>query len=353
LAKLTLIDDEDWRVNMENLTAIVILNFNGQKYLDQFLPLVIRYQESAELYVADNGSTDNSLAFLRENYPQIKIIAIPQNKGFSTGYNIALGQIKAKYYVLLNSDIELTEGWLKPMLDWMEKNPKTAACQPKIKAYKRKNFFEHAGAAGGFIDFLGYPFCRGRIFEGIEEDYNQYQTSSEIFWATGACMLIRADLYHQLGGLDDDFFAHMEEIDLCWRLKRRGHQIFYIQESTVYHVGGGTLSYQSPFKVFLNFRNNLALLTKNLPKSRLYQVLLIKLMLDLLAFTFFLIKGHPSSAWAVLKAYFSFYSRFNHWYKKRDNGPYLKKLSGVLQQSVVYQHFIKGKKTFKELEKWF
>lgn len=338
---------------MENLTAIVILNFNGQKYLEQFLPSVIQYRESAEIYVADNGSSDDSLLFLKENYPQIKVIVIPKNEGFSKGYNLVLKQIKAKYYVLLNSDIELTEGWLRPMLDLMEKNPNVAACQPKIKAFKRKNFFEHAGAAGGFIDFLGYPFCRGRVFENIEEDKNQYSNSSEIFWATGACLLIRAELYHQLGGLDDDFFAHMEEIDLCWRLKRRGYQLYYVAESMVYHVGGGTLSYQSPFKVFLNFRNNLALLMKNLPPNRLWITLGAKLGLDLLAFGFFLAKGHPNSAWSVLKAYFSFYSRFYYWYKKRDGGPYPKKLSGVLSQSIVYQYFIKRKKTFKEVENKF
>lgn len=245
-------------------TAVVILNWNGRKFLKKFLPDVIKFsKKDAEVIVADNASTDDSVAVLKADFPEIRIIENKSNGGFAKGYNQALKLIDAEYYILLNSDIEVTENWINPVIELMESDKNIAACQPKIRSYHEKEKFEYAGAAGGFIDKFGYPFCRGRIFQSLEEDKGQYDDTVEIFWATGAALFIRAELYHKLGGMDDDFFAHMEEIDLCWRLKNEGYKIMYCPKSTVYHVGGGTLPTSSSWKTYLNFRNNFFLIYKN------------------------------------------------------------------------------------------
>jgi GT2 family glycosyltransferase len=333
--------------------AIVILNYNGRNYLEKFLPSVSNYSENYPIIVADNHSVDDSIGFLKTNYPQIQLIQLPQNEGFSQGYNLALRQVQAKYYLLLNSDVEVTENWLLPMVKFMNEHAEAGACQPKIKSYRQKNLFEHAGAGGGFIDKFGYPFCRGRIFQALEEDKGQYNDIREIFWATGACMLIRADLFHQVGGLEADFFAHMEEIDLCWRLKNLGYKIYYVGKSEVYHVGGGTLSQESPFKTYLNFRNNLAMLYKNLPAHRLYKVLIIKLLLDFIAIFFFLSHGYLKNSWSVIRAYLSFYRRIGVWQKRRKQIQRKEaKLSGMLQTSLVFQHFLFKKNEFSQIQEW-
>nr|MBP8033086.1 glycosyltransferase family 2 protein [Bacteroidia bacterium] len=243
--------------------AVVILNWNGKPFLEKFLPTVLQYSSGAQIIVADNQSSDDSVAFLKTQFPQVSVILNPSNDGFATGYNLALKQVKAEYYVLLNSDVEVTENWLQPIIKLMDENLKVAACQPKILDYNHPSKFEYAGAAGGFIDKYGYPFCRGRIFNVLEEDKAQYDTAKEVFWATGACMFVRAEAFWKVGGFDDDYFAHMEEIDVCWRMKNIGYQIYVEPSSKVYHVGGGTLNKLSPRKTFLNFRNNLTTLTKN------------------------------------------------------------------------------------------
>ncbi|MBP6260021.1 MAG: glycosyltransferase family 2 protein, partial [Paludibacter sp.] len=250
-------------------TAVVILNWNGEKFLNQFLPVLLRNTQlpGVDIYVADNASTDNSLSLIEEQFPTVKTLLLDKNYGFAGGYNKALAQINADYFVLLNSDVEVTENWLQPLLNYMNENADVAACQPKIKSFYNRDYFEHAGASGGFIDYLGFPFCRGRVVGTAEMDRGQYDTVIDVFWATGACLLIRSELYNQVGGLDDEFFAHMEEIDLCWRLKGQGFRIVCIPQSEVYHVGGGTLQVEHPHKTYLNFRNNLLMLYKNLPQK--------------------------------------------------------------------------------------
>ena len=246
--------------------AIVILNWNGRHFLEKFLPGVAQHsRDLARIVVADNASTDDSLAYLKANFPEVDIIRLDQNYGFTGGYNRALQQVQEPYYVLLNSDVEVSEGWLNPLMQFMEKHPEVAACQPKIRSYNDRHLLEHAGAAGGFIDYLGYPFCRGRIYNHLEEDKGQYDQAVPVFWATGACLFIRRDDFRNENGFDEQFFAHMEEIDLCWRLQQSGKQIWVIPQSTVYHVGGGTLPKNNPRKTFFNFRNNLMMLFKNLP----------------------------------------------------------------------------------------
>ena len=281
--------------------AIVILNWNGEKFLQQFIPSLTYYtkSEGAVLYVADNASTDGSIAFLQKEFPAIKTIKLDKNYGFASGYNKALSQIDAEYFVLLNSDVELTEGWLEPLINYMDNNPDVGACQPKIKAFNRKTHFEHAGAAGGFIDYLGYPYCRGRVFNEVEQDNGQYDNIIDVFWASGACMVVRSALFFKVGALDDDFFAHMEEIDLCWRLNARGYRVVCVPQSTVYHVGGGTLNVESPRKTYLNFRNNLLMLYKNLPKKDLDKVLRIRKWLDYLAWLQHIFTGKKENAKAI------------------------------------------------------
>ncbi len=334
--------------------AVVILNWNTRKQLEAFLPSIIKYSryESVEVIVADNGSDDGSAEFLRENYPNLRTIVFDRNYGFTGGYNKALAQIEARYYVILNSDIEVTENWLEPLKQCMEDDPSVAACMPKIKAYNKRDYFEYAGAAGGFIDRYGYPFCRGRILDTLEKDEGQYEHPTEIFWATGACMVVRADLFHRLGGFDDDFFAHMEEIDLCWRLKNRGYTIKYIPHSVVYHVGGGTLPNENPFKLFLNYRNNLFLLYKNLPQNQLLPVILLRVLMDGLSGFMYLLQGKPRNFSAVLRSHRQFLSLLKRLKKKRrSNAPPGQDFPRqMLPGSIVFQYFLRGRKRFSELK---
>ena len=298
-----------------NKIAVVILNYNGKSFLEKFLPSVIQNSDNHTIVVADNASTDDSIGFMKTTYPEVRLIEMEKNTGFSQGYNLALKEIEAEYYVLLNSDVEVTPQWLQPLAEFMDTHPQVAACQPKIKAYHNKTHFEYAGAAGGFIDKLGYPFCRGRVFDDVEADEGQYNDNKEVFWATGACMFVRSSLYWQLEGLDNDFFAHMEEIDLCWRFKNAGYQIYYVGASEVYHVGGGTLHKSNPRKTFLNFRNNLILLYKNLPARKLWFILWLRFWLDGIALLRFLLKKQWGDAGAVSKAYWQFYTSVRFWKK--------------------------------------
>src|ERR1700761_629824 len=253
-------------LKMTPTIAIVILNYNGRGYLEQFLPFVTANTcPGGEVIIADNASTDDSLAFLKENYPGLRVIVLDRNYGFAGGYNMALQQVQSDYYVLLNSDVEVTPGWLEPIVGLMESDPAIGACQPKIRMFAHRELFEYAGAAGGWLDYLGYPFARGRIFDVCETDNGQYDQAEPIFWASGAALFIRAGLYHEMGGLDTYFFAHQEEIDLCWRIQLAGHKIYSCPQSVVYHVGGGTLPKGNERKVFLNFRNNLIMMVKNMP----------------------------------------------------------------------------------------
>lgn len=283
--------------------SIVILNYNGRQYLEKYLPDVIRHSQlpGTEVVVADNASTDDSVSFLRD-FPGIKLLQLDRNYGFAGGYNRALQQIDADVYVLLNSDVEVTEGWLDAPLRAMNDDATIAACQPKILSDRNRGHFEHAGASGGFIDKLGFPFCRGRILTKLEKDSGQYDDTADIFWATGACLFIRSEIFHGAGGFDDRFFAHMEEIDLCWRLKARGHRIVCTPQSKVYHVGGGTLKVESPRKTYLNFRNNLLMLYKNLPKQHLRKTLFVRLFFDYAAMMQMIFTGKFRNARAVVQA---------------------------------------------------
>ncbi len=327
--------------------AVVILNWNGQKLLEHFLPFVVKYSQDADVYVADNASTDDSILYLKNNFPDVQIIENSDNFGFAKGYNEALKHISTDIFALVNSDIEVTENWLQPIIDTFVNEPKTAIIQPKILDFKRKDYFEYAGAAGGFIDKFGYPFCRGRIFETLEKDNNQYDYDCEIFWASGACFFIRANVFNDLKGFDEDFFAHQEEIDLCWRAKNNGHIIKYNSKSIVYHVGGATLQTGNPRKTFLNFRNSLLMLTKNLPKSSLFPILFSRMVLDGIAGIKFLLNGKLKHFIAILKAHFSFYCLFLHNYKKREKNQtseYYK------LKSIVFTYYIKSGKVFGQLK---
>ncbi len=289
-------------------TAVVILNWNGKKMLERFLPSVtLQSTGDTEVIIADNGSTDDSLAFVREHYPQLRIIELDKNYGFAGGYNRALEQVEADYYVLLNDDVEVTPNWIEPVIAQMEQHPQTAICQPKLLMYDQRDTFEYAGGAGGFIDKYGYPFCRGRMFTTLEQDRGQYDDPCPIFWASGAAMFVRSSVWKELGGLDDDFFAHMEEIDFCWRAKNAGYEVEYCPHSVVYHVGGGTLPKSNPHKTYLNFRNNMALLYKNLPQSRLAWVMVCRVVLDYVAAFKFLMERKPKEFSAVVQAHRAFY----------------------------------------------
>lgn len=283
--------------------AVVILNWNGKEMMRRFLPSVVQFSEpEGTVIVADNGSTDGSLEMLREEFPSVQILALPKNYGFAEGYNQALAQVDAPYFLLLNSDVEVTPNWLRPLLDYMEAHPEVAACQPKLLSQTNKKMFEYAGAAGGFLDHYGYPFCRGRLMATVEEDHGQYDTDCSLLWATGAALLIRRADWEQSGGLDGRFFAHMEEIDLCWRLRARGRKISCVTQSVVYHVGGGTLDAGNPRKTFLNFRNNLLMLYKNLPADELRSVMRTRALLDYVAALKFLLTGDAPNFRAVLRA---------------------------------------------------
>jgi GT2 family glycosyltransferase len=332
--------------------AIVILNYNGKNHLEKFLPSVVMNSQGATIYIADNASTDDSVLFLEKKFPALRLIKIPVNYGYSKGYNIALQSVKSQYYILLNSDVEVNPGWLEPLTKLMDSDEKIGACQPKLKSYLKKNEFEYAGAAGGFIDRLGYPFCRGRIFGSIEEDHGQYNINSEIFWASGACFMVRADLFHSLGGFDDAFFAHMEEIDLCWRLQSSGYKIFYCSESLVYHLGGGTLSKSDPKKTYLNFRNNLSLLYKNYPGRYLYLVIFLRMILDGLAAIKMFFTDSSGHFWAIARAHFSFYASLNILRAKRkENMESLRAnpLKSVYKGFIVFDYYFSKKRKFSDL----
>lgn len=332
--------------------AVVILNYNGKKWLEKFLPSVVKNSPEGEVIIADNGSTDDSLDFLTTSYPSLRLIELEKNHGFTGGYNRALFQLDHKYFVLLNSDIEVTPDWLKAPIKLLEENENIAACQPKIKSYKDKSKFEHAGAAGGMIDKYGYPFCRGRIFMTAEEDTKQFEEETPIFWASGACLFIRGHLYKEFQGLQEEFFAHMEEIDLCWRLKSAGYEIYYTPHSEVFHVGGGTLDTSNPRKTYLNFRNGLALLLINLPSKYLIPVILYRLVLDGIAGVEFLLVGHWKDTLAVIKAHFSFYSNLSVWLTARKFAKTKKKSNSykdTYQHSIVWQYFIKKRHYFSKL----
>lgn len=329
------------------IIAIVILNWNGKELLAQFLPKVVSYSNNATIYVADNASADDSIDYVKENYPTVKIIQNAENGGYAKGYNDALPFVEEEIFCLLNSDIEVTENWLAPILAEFEANPETAIIQPKILDFKQKTHFEYAGAAGGFIDKYGYPYCRGRIFHTLEEDNGQYNDTKEIFWASGACMFIRKEVFSVLNGLDEDFFAHQEEIDLCWRAFNKGYKAKYIGESVVYHVGGATLDSTNPRKTYLNFRNSLSLLVKNLPKVKLIPVIFSRLVLDGIAGIQFLVKFKFKHFFAIIKAHFHFYGRLLKMVKKREKVQQKKYFD---QKSIVYSYFIKGKKQYSDLE---
>jgi len=326
--------------------AVVILNWNGAKLLEQFLPSVIKFSEEANIYVADNASTDASIEVIQNQFPSVKIIKNTGNFGYAKGYNEALQEVEEDYYALVNSDIEVTKNWLTPVLNLFESQPETAIIQPKLLDYKKETHFEYAGAAGGFIDKFGYPFCRGRIFDTVEEDQSQYDDEIEIFWATGACFFIRKDVFRILNGFDADFFAHQEEIDLCWRAFNLGYQTKYTPKSVVYHVGGATLNEGNPMKTYLNFRNSLLMLTKNLPKNQLLPILFIRLVLDGLAGIQFIFKGKFMHCLAIIHAHFAFYKSFRQFYNKRmtTQKPNYYKIT-----SIVVAYFLKNGKVFAKL----
>jgi len=332
--------------------AIVILNWNGVKYLRDFLPSVLTsIWPNLDIVVGDNGSTDGSIEFLTQNYPTIRIIKNDQNYGFTGGYNRVLEKVDADYFILLNSDVEVHSGWIEPVISLMESDPLIAAAAPKIKAFADKDHFEHAGAAGGFIDVYGYPFCRGRMFYEIEQDKGQYQQSGEIFWASGAAMFVKKKYWVEAGGFDDRFFAHMEEIDLCWRLKNMGYKVVYCAESEVYHVGGGTLNTENPFKTFLNFRNNLLLLRNNLSFWRGMLIIFIRFWMDLLAIVRFLNEGKRRDAWAVSRAHQNFVLQlFTGGGPKRNKRSNLRALKGMYRGSIVWDFFMKKKHSFSSLD---
>lgn len=334
--------------------AVAILNWNTRAFLEQFLPDVIAHSpDYAEVVVIDNASSDDSVAVLRQKFPSVKIIINEKNFGFAQGYNEGLRKIEADYFVLLNSDVQVTANWMEPIIALMEADPQIAVCQPKLLSYHRREEFEYAGAAGGFIDKYGYPFCRGRIFESLEKDHGQYDDTREVFWATGACLFVRSRTFFEAGELDGDFFAHMEEIDLCWRLKNLGHKIFYCGDSVVYHVGGGTLSKVSPQKTFLNFRNNLVLLTKNHAPKYFRRKILLRQILDGVAALKFLAGGQIPHGFAVLRAHLNFYGSMRRTIQKRR--AMQRKISHyttseVYRNSIVRDYFLKGKTRFSDLD---
>ncbi|RIV68627.1 glycosyltransferase family 2 protein [Flagellimonas aequoris] len=329
--------------------AVVILNWNGEALLERFLPSVMEHSKGADIYVVDNASTDGSLDFLKQHYPSIGVVQNDVNGGFAKGYNDGLKHIEADLFCLLNSDVEVTENWLGPIIKAFDEIPEAAIIQPKILDLKQKDHFEYAGAAGGFIDMLGYPFCRGRIFQSIEKDEGQYDDIKEVFWATGACMFIKSEVFRSLNGFDEDYFAHQEEIDLCWRAKNAGHKVFYVGQSSVYHLGGSTLSNMNPKKTFLNFRNSLFSITKNLPRKKAWPIVLIRLLLDGIAALRFVFQLKFDHCFAILKAHLSFYANFSKMYKKREKANFLLKYYPVT--SIVWSYFVHHIKNFNILVK--
>lgn len=342
------------------VVAIVILSWNGKKFLQQFMPSVLSSQYSPlEIYVADNASTDDTISFMQKEYPQVHLIQIAKNEGFAKGYNIALKQIVADYFILLNQDVEVKPDWIQPVIQLMQRDVTIAACQPKILSYDDKSSFEHAGAAGGYIDRFGYAFCRGRLFDHTEKDEGQYNEVEEIFWASGAALFIRGDLFKRFRGFDADFFAHMEEIDLCWRLKRAGYKIMYVPDSIVYHIGGGSLSKENPYKTYLNFRNNLFMLFKNLEFHELIWKFPLRILLENIAFIKALFQRKWKEAFAIFRADWHFAISFPFQLKKRIENyaryqkirlyPSRVKQKGYYNKSIIWKYFIQKKKTFRDL----
>jgi GT2 family glycosyltransferase len=334
--------------------AVVILNWNGRKLLEQFLPALLLHTPSdlAEIIVADNGSTDDSESFLTAHYPQIRRIILEKNYGFAEGYNRALAQLNHEYVVLLNSDVEVSAHWLETALDYLDGHPEVVALQPKLLDYKEKAAFEYAGASGGFIDIYGYPFCRGRILSTVEKDNGQYDRPTEIFWASGACLFIRLKDYWEAGGLDKNFFAHQEEIDLCWRLKARGTKIVCLPQSVVYHVGGATLKVEHPRKTFLNFRNNLLMVYKNIPEKQYRKAMLFRLFFDHLAALHFLLQGHPANALSVLKARVDFWQKKKNYrlVRKENLEKTVDELPlGIFTHSILWNYYIHNRKEYKQI----
>ena len=332
--------------------AVVILNYNGAAMLSRFLPSVIKYTPDAEIVVADNASTDDSVAVVKDGFPSARVVQLDRNYGFADGYNKALAQVDAEYFLLLNSDVEVTDGWLEPLLSFMENTPDAVACQPKILAYNNKGNFEYAGAAGGFIDRYGYPYCRGRLFVTVEQDNGQYDDVCRIFWATGAAIMVRSSAFHAAGGFDERFFAHMEEVDLCWRMLARGGEIYAVPGSKVYHVGGATLNKSNPRKTFLNFRNNLLMLYKNLPHGELRGVMRMRALLDYVAALKFLLTGAWGDFKAVVRARRE-YRRMRGEYRMVREQNLAATVVSVIEErsrfSLLWQYYLRGKKYFSQL----
>ena len=324
--------------------AIVILNYNGKALLEQFLPSVLEYSKQATVYVADNASTDGSVAYIKEKFSKVQLIINTQNGGYAKGYNDALAHLKEDVFVLLNSDVEVTQGWLTPIIEAFKATSNLVAVQPKILDFKNKDYFEYAGAGGGYIDALGYPYCRGRIFNTLEKDTGQYNDTRQIFWASGACLALKKEAFVKAKGFDEDLFAHQEEIDLCWRMQQQGGIIHYIEGSTVYHLGGATLAVENPKKTFYNFRNSLLVMLKNNNHAAVWAILFTRMLLDALAAWQFLVSGKPSHFFAVFKAHLSFYSLAPKFIKKRNK--HAKKIAYYQIKSIVWMYFIRKKTTF-------
>ena len=329
--------------------AIVILNWNGEALLERYLPLVVKYSGDADIYVADNASTDGSVAFVLENFPNVNLLQNSANNGFAKGYNDALKKVDADIYCLLNSDVEVTPGWLEPIKEAFLKLPEASIIQPKILDLLRRDYFEYAGACGGFLDQFGYPFCRGRIFQAIEKDEGQYDDTREIFWATGACMFIKSEVFHSLGGFDEDYFAHQEEVDLCWRAQNKGLKIYYVGASHIYHLGGSTLSNMNPKKTYLNFRNSLYSITKNLPRKKAFPIIFVRLLLDGIAAIRFILQLKPAHCVAVIRAHLSFYRHFGKMYRKREKANFITMY--YVTKSIVWSYFVDHVKNFNILVK--
>ena len=333
--------------------TVAILNYNGEEMLGRFLPSVLQNSPGARIVVADNASTDGSVAFMKEHFPGVELILLDRNYGFAEGYNRVIEYVGTEYVLLLNSDVEVTPGWLEPLVAALDADENVVACQPKVLDYKRKSHFEYAGAAGGFIDRYGYPFCRGRIFDTVEEDKGQYDTVADIFWATGAALLIRTAAYRDAGGLDGRFFAHMEEIDLCWRLHARGHRIVCVPASTVYHVGGATLSVGNPRKSYLNFRNNLLMLYKNLPSNEFCRVMAVRCVLDYVAAFRFALGGSWAHCKAVVEARRDFRRMKNDYKAVREANLAVAQANEIKERtgfSILWQYHAKGKKMYAQLK---
>ena len=331
--------------------AVVILNWNGKFFLEKFLPSVFNSTyPNIEFIIGDNASTDDSLAYVRQNFPKFKILENTENLGFAGGYNAILEKVDADYFVLLNSDVEVTENWIEPVIKQLESDPLLVACQPKIQSYHQKGHFEHAGAAGGFIDYFGFPFCRGRILDKVEKDEGQYNDPIEVFWATGAALFIKAYAWREANGFDADFFAHFEEIDLCWRLKRMGYKIGYCPNSLIYHVGGGTLNTSNPQKTYLNFRNNMVMMQKNLPLGQAIWRLAMRLWWDLFALIKFLVDGKRKDAWAVSRAHQYFFRNFFRNARKRTKYPKKYNNKGQYKNSIIWDYYVNKIHKYSELD---